>query len=476
MTGTHRRRTLAGTAVLLLLAGTALFDRAFGVIGVPGVPIYISEMVLALGLLSLVLTPRPFVQLLRDRWLAPFILVVFGLWAIVRLATSLSNPVLEVLRDSAVVYYALFAAVVVALARRDRRFQPAELLRLYGRFVPVLLVVLPIRLAFVSIGALSDLGPVMPGSELKFVSAHRLGNLAVHAAVAVVYLATTQKRTKRTMVGITTGLLVIIVAGTQNRGGLLAAGAIIIVAMLVGRRAVKFRWVAVCVLAVGLGIVAWGVDLRVQTDSREISVGQLVQNVQTAVGIAPQGHSTQQLEATIDFRTELWTKVYDATRHEDRMENGWGFGVNLGSAFLPQHDDPGLRNPHNSHLTILFRLGLVGMALWCAFWFSWLRRVGHVAASLRRRRGDPNARLALLATVAVVGMLVNAFLDPSLEGPAVGVWLWCVVGFGMVAATSPRPADPSHADPSPADGRSADPRSSDALSLDPSQAEALPPA
>ena len=34
---------IAGTAILFLLAGLALFDRPFGLLGVPGVPVYVTE-------------------------------------------------------------------------------------------------------------------------------------------------------------------------------------------------------------------------------------------------------------------------------------------------------------------------------------------------------------------------------------------------------------------------------------------------
>jgi hypothetical protein len=38
--------------------------------------------------------------------------------------------------------------------------------------------------------------------------------------------------------------------------------------------------------------------------------------------------------------------------------------------------------------------------------------------------------------VGVTAILVNAYLDPTLEGPQVAIWLWTLVGLGLgIAAT-----------------------------------------
>lgn len=39
----------------------------------------------------------------------------------------------------------------------------------------------------------------------------------------------------------------------------------------------------------------------------------------------------------------------------------------------------------------------------------------------------------------VAGTLLNAAFDPSLEGPQTGIWLWTVVGIGLVISLPPAP-------------------------------------
>jgi O-antigen ligase len=438
-------RTYTGTLVLVLLAGLALFDRPFGLLGVPGFPVYITEIVLAVGVVEIFLWRQPLHGLFRSRWLAPTMLVAYLGWGALRLATSLGYPVLDVLRDSALVYYSLFALLLYALSRVDRRFAPTELLRIYGRFVPWLLVIAPIRLVFAVIPSLQALPPVMPGSDVPFLGGHRPGNLGVQVGLAVVFLAANGRRNRATVAGIILGLMTIMLVGTQNRAGAIAAVVVIGVAMLLWGRRLRFRWLATFAIIVGVGLVAWGLDLHVSDGVREISVGQLMANAKSIVGI--EGQDTSQLSDTESFRSQLWTDVLRATDRANLTENGWGFGPNLGSDFLPPGaNDQALRNPHNSHLTILVRLGLVGALIWALLMVTWFWRVAGLA---RRRIRVPAAqvpavnRMALLCSAAVAGILVNAFFDPTLESPMAAVWLWSVIGLGMAVVLRPSEVTPA---------------------------------
>jgi hypothetical protein len=140
------RRTIPGTLLLALLAALAIFDRTAALLAVPGVPVYPAEIVLGICVLFLLTRPHPFVGVRTGRWLAPVLLLLYLAWGALKLVGSLHYPVLDVIRDSALVYYALFALVVVGLSHHDSRFNPSELVRLYGRFVPWFLAIAPIRL------------------------------------------------------------------------------------------------------------------------------------------------------------------------------------------------------------------------------------------------------------------------------------------------------------------------------------------
>jgi hypothetical protein len=429
---------IAGGLLLFLLAGLALFDKGFGYVGVPGVPLYISEITLGFGLLFIVLTPGSLRGFWRSRWLAPTMLLGWLAWGALTLGRSLSNPILDVLRDSALSYYALFALVAFALARCDPRFTPSGLLRMYGRLVPWILALSPVLLIVSSVPTLAEAGPKIPGTDVTFLGAHRPGNIGVHVAVAVVYLASSKRRDSWTVVGIVWGIMTLGLVGTQNRGGLVSGVALMIVAYALWGRRVRYHLVTVVAVLCTVGVIAWGLGLTFTAAGREISVSQLQQNIRSVISeqVASESAAGAQLRDTEEFRQQLWSLVLDATVAQGKLENGWGFGINLGSSLLPGHEDQDLRNPHNSHLTVLVRLGIVGLAIWIVMFLSWLTRVGRRARDAARHRlgpDDATGRLALLLVAMVTGMLVNAYADPSLETPMVAVWLWTAFGFGVAA-------------------------------------------
>ena len=432
-----KRHTVAGTLLLLYLAGITLTDRIIARITIPGVPIFAGEVVLAVGIIYLACRRRPFRGLRTGNWLAPMALALFLLWGLVEVVSSLNYSIIDVVRDSALVYYALFAVIAIGLAQYDSRFNPKELLRLYGELVPWLIVIAPIRI--IGFTNFDRQGPTIPGTDVWIYSSHRLGNLGVHLGLAVVYLATSGRNDRKTTIAILASICMLIVIGSQNRGGLLAGGVAIGIAVVIWTRHVKLRLGWLLATAVFLVVVLWSFDVRITTQNRELSVTQLVTNFQ-AIGGNAEGNS--QAEGTIDFRTDLWHAVLEKTVQTGQLENGWGFGPNLGSDFLPVgFDQQELRNPHNSHMTIIARLGLVGLGIWVVLWASWFVAVfGRARLAVRTRlfAADDTGRLALFALCGVAAILFNAYVDPTLESPMVAVWLWSMFGFGVIAVAADR--------------------------------------
>jgi hypothetical protein len=140
-----------------------------------------------------------------------------------------------------------------------------------------------------------------------------------------------------------------------------------------------------------------------------------------------------QLQDTKDFRLRWWGKIIDYTFNGPYFWTGKGFGINLADSdgFQVTKDDS-LRAPHNSHLSVLARMGVPGFFLWIllqlAFALLLLR-----ALLAHRRAGDSQ-----LATVAAwvlafwVAIMVDTAFDPYLEGPQGGIWFWALFGLGLV--------------------------------------------
>jgi hypothetical protein len=410
-----------GRFLPLPLAGYALFDRGFAYVHLPGIPVYMGELLLVAGLVALAVGTPSVRRAVRRRPPAA-IVACFGLWGLIRTVPFAGRFGLDAIRDAALWYYSLFAIVVAALVTALPDL-PEEWAKRYERFLPWLLVWSP--LAIVCGERFTQL--LVPNSDVPVFS-HKPGNIAVHAAMALAFLWLVPhpgERQRRRLFLTMLATLVIGITATQSRAGLVSACAVLAIAWLLSRYGVRMVLYMVGTVALTL-VFAWSIDLKMTTDRREISVGQLVQNIGSL-----SGDKSSDLGTTVKWRDDLWNSVLDRTSEEKKLPAGWGFGPNLAEELGFEGDaaQP-LRSPHNSHIDVLARMGVVGAGLWIALWLSWFTLL---VRTRRRMPGLRNLRRGLIdvCMAGVVGMLVNAYFDPSLESPQVALWLWTLVGLGI---------------------------------------------
>ena len=423
-------------ALAFLLAGYLLFDRAFAWFHIPGTPLFVGEIVLVFGLYVTFRSrsaPRfirlsPPMQILAVFMTFGFLLVAIG---------ATEHDPLDAVRDGAIFYYGLFAIVVGSLVRA---WEPAYdfFLRNYLRIIPVFLVVGLFRL-FV---ANSETSIRIPDSEV-FITSHKPGNIGVQAALLVAFLLlviapSVERRDQVRNVTLTTGGLVLMAAaGTQNRGTLVAGFAAMFVVYLMGRasRPVIAKVLVVMMAAV---LLAFAFNFRVDLERRTLSVDQLFSNLLNLTPPSSEdGGSTYADDGTIAWRLTLWDLVLEDTLSPERFLTGFGFGPNLAGRYgfvAGAEVGPELRNPHNSHLSVVARMGLMGAGLWIAFWVAWYRTLWKARHRFTFVGEDQKAALLAWCMIGALAMLINGIFDPSLEGPQAAVWLWCIVGFGAAVA------------------------------------------
>ena len=181
-------------------------------------------------------------------------------------------------------------------------------------------------------------------------------------------------------------------------------------------------------VAVLLATVAFVSDVRIPISSgREISAVQMVDNITSVVN--PSSGGQRQTETTA-WRLNLWSTVVDDVTSE-RPLTGFGPGPNLGERYgVSTNEDVPLRNPHNSHVGILARMGWVGVGLWAILWIVWTFEIIQLRARLLQRGRLVEAGLIAWLVVSALMILINAIFDPTLEGPQVALWLWTVFGIG----------------------------------------------
>ena len=177
-------------------------------------------------------------------------------------------------------------------------------------------------------------------------------------------------------------------------------------------------------------------DVNFQLDRRELSVRQVIENVQS---ISEEATSGSRFDTTTQWRLNLWGDVLEDVLRQDRVFAGLGFGENLASRYevIPVVSVP-LRNPHNSHLSVIARMGMVGAFFWAAMFGTWFFQLGKARRLYLELGEERRANLSTWVMLAVGAILLNAFFDPTIEGPQVGVWIWTLFGMGAVLGLGAR--------------------------------------
>ena len=404
------------------LLGYALFSRAFAYLGVP--PLFVGEAMLGVGLV--VAAGSGALGAASRSWTVRLWLLL-AVWTVARTVPYLGLHGLDAARDAMQVFYGLYAVVVASLvlAEPDRL---VALVQRYGRFVAVMLAV--VWLVYLVAKQFEAALPRLPWADVPLLYV-KGGDLMVHLTgiVAALVLGLVRASPARwALAAFSAGIIMV-----SNRGGMVAFVLGLGVVWLlrppgagVGRFAYAF------VLLVLLGLMAGPlVDAQVQGGSRDLSVGQVVENVKSI--FVPSGSST--LDGTKRWRMLWWGEIVDYTVRGHYFWTGKGFGLNLAEAdgFVVAGDD-GLRSPHNGHLTILARAGVPGFLLWVALHAAWVGAV--LRAWFLSRAADHRRWTALFAWLLGfwTAALANASFDVYLEGPMGAVWVWTVIGLGVAAA------------------------------------------
>ena len=418
-----------GVALPALLVWYLFADHGGAWFHIPGTPLFVGELVIIWGVVAMMAGAVPILRSVR-RSPALLVLVTYMTWGAVLFLLNVTTYGLDAVRDSAIWYYGIVAVFTLFLLLSD----PARLGRwwtAFGKLIPALLLWYPIALVLDSLMGGGG-GPQVPDSNVPLFS-HRLGNIGVVAGMIIGFLWLVERDSDRvtpnqrvTYTALAT--LLIVVGGLQNRGGLVA-GFLGIAAMLFlmrrRRTELSMMMVGVVVLGITLALVT---DLRVPLfDGREISADQLVRNVTSIIN--PDKGRERETETT-RWRLEIWKQVLDDVSTEFPL-TGFGPGPDLGKRYnISTNPNAPLRNPHNSHVGVLARLGWVGAGLWFVLWIVWSMQLLMLRRRFRRRGKHHEAAFAGWLLVSAGMILVNAFFDPTLEGPQVAMVLWFIFGIG----------------------------------------------
>jgi hypothetical protein len=444
---------LFALALAAVLAGYMFMGRGFAHIGVG--PVYVGEFVLALGIVTAcIVVVRRGLRVTTNLTIA--LLLVFMFLGAARTIPYLGTYGLDALRDGVLWGYAAFALVIYLVA--DRVWIEAAV-RLYGWIVPAFALWLPISW---NVFQASQVGadPLNPGSNHPLVF-FKAGDMAIHSAGAIAFialgppaLATFRRFASRLIVSLplTWGVFL---TGAASRGALLGAATGLGATALATRRPKNWIPVASAALVVLIWLnaavtIEWPFPAAPSTSSipaesappppsfapiptsdpgREVSASQWFTNFLSIFTST----SRSDLDGTRAYRLAWWSTILDYTVYGPYFWTGKGFGVNLADDDGFQGTlDHSLRAPHNSHMSVLARMGVLGLALWLLLQGAFI--TGLFRAIRAHRRADDQTMAGVGAWVLIVwaAMMVVTSFDPYLEGPQGGIWYWSIFGIGLV--------------------------------------------
>lgn len=432
-----------------VLFGMMFAGKGFAYIGYN--PIFISELVIALGVLCLVLIPFSDRLKIANNFLNPIFipLLLFLVWELYRTLPFVTTYRIDAIRDAFLYLYAIYAFLWVLLIPKK---SAAGFIELYGYILPIYLFTS--TLIFLLSYTFESMVPRLPGAPVGIIS-QKPGDGGVHLGCAMAYVMLrldryNKKPFSQTLIwlmwlawGITWLLY-----GSVSRGGMISALTAIGIVFILRPQSGWYRPVIIAVCVISF-LLMTGLYSTLEIDfgySRKLSAEQLVNNMMSIFG---EGDDDQGgLEETKQWRVNWWNTIIDYTFYGDYFWTGKGFGINLALAdeAYPEEtvEAKGTRNPHNSHLAILARSGVPGLVLWIvflvAFLLMMLRKTIVNDPSQRARR---DSRYAIWILACVCAHLVNASFDVYLEGPMGGVWLWSLIGLGFIFCTR----QPSDSDP-----------------------------
>jgi hypothetical protein len=403
----------------LVLTGYTLFSRGFAYLGVPPISLFIGEIMIAVGVATVVragtfgpLFQRP----------ATWLVALYMALAVVRMVPYLGVHGIDAPRDFMQVGYAVYAFIVASLlvARPERL---ADLVRYYRTYVVIVLSL--IWLVYLVYKTQEGNIPKLPWASNTTIFEAKGGDIMVQLTGITMFLVLgMMKRTPLLMLALALNTGIVIVS---NRGGMVAwfLGCALAWALRPPQARVgRLAYALTVFIALGLII---GPMARINSGGRSISVEQIVLNIKSVFG-----QGGDHLDGTKEWRLEWWTMIYNYTVAGENFWTGKGFGINLakedGFDVIPE-----LRSPHNGHMTILARMGVPGAVLWVLIQIVWGLSI--LRQWLIARQSGRHRWMALFAFLSAywVAFHVNAAFDVYFEGPMGGIWYWSVFGTGLAA-------------------------------------------
>lgn len=423
-----RKLSMEGMLCLILLFGTLMGQKGFTYLRLTSV-FFISEVFLAALLLiyvcNTILRHRPFIP---NTWLAR-VISLFLIYSIIHLYFDYKKHHFMALRDSCLAYYTLFFILAYRISNQR------EILRLLERWLPI--VFLLIALWYVPYTMIHSWAAFLHsiyflGSVLFMFSTDVSMNVTFGAFFYFYWRFLTEKQPSYWVQG---GLLLSCFSFIGAiRGTMLITCIVTVIIFLYfrGHSVIKHSLVTAAIVVVGIAwlFIAGGGKVQENMLSHLNLMTDEVKAIQLQI---LQDDTTKTMaEDNARWRVQWWKKLWADTMQTAPL-TGMGFGVDIATPFhmeyhgvqQPAEEWSSIRGAHSALMTILARLGLIGVFFFLLIMGSIAHRVWLTMHLLQQKR-LPIWYLA--PTGYIVGGFVVSFFQYTWEAPYTAIPFWMMVG------------------------------------------------
>ncbi len=208
----------------------------------------------------------------------------------------------------------------------------------------------------------------------------------------------------------------------QARAAYVALAAFIVILTLLGEArksgilvAMLFSALAVLVLVTSVG------GLQLSGRIGPVNIGFLADHLRSITGVKVTAAST------VQSRFDWTGEAMDHFRSSPIV--GVGFGQPLIN-YIDEETGAVVRIPHNSNISILARLGVIGFAIWAIF-HLWLIQRFIYAYSHRRRTDKQVYELILWIFLFYINFMVSSLVEAPFEFPSSAIPFYFFMGLGL---------------------------------------------
>lgn len=401
--------------LLVLLAGYLLLGYPFMQLRVPpvgfGVPF--GELMLLVVLLG-ISVPLVLARIGTVVALAPMLFLWF--WGFTRLAIDAVPAGIWAFRDGTQLIESLFVIAGFALFADE-----PQITRLSRWVRNIIVLACLYGLLYMLENQITAISPTLPGGSGQAIPI--FGTFATTATMLLwgsfyCMIQPARGPAERMRYSLVAAFLVsFTILVIQARTTYVQLGAMTALLLLVRPAALRSLFLALPVLAVLLLFIS-AFEIRISGRlSSEVSFDFLWNHVQAIFGVSEKAHGgVAEAASGVSLRLGWWLRLYrELTSDLATLLTGLGFGVPL-TDFRDTLDVP-TREPHNSVISTVARLGLVGGVCWIVVQFEFFRCGFRAYRECNRLGRHEEGQLVLLIVAFATLTLASCFGEDTMEKP-----------------------------------------------------------